>query len=84
MQPSEPLKPGETYLDEDLGIEVIVVESGGCSYPPGQSNPRLQNASIVCIAKSAGPPGHASHHTPTPTSCTYPSCSTRRSNSRNL
>jgi hypothetical protein len=32
MQPSEPLKPGETYLDEDLGIEVIVVESGGCSY----------------------------------------------------
>lgn len=33
MQPSEPLSPGETYLDEDLDIEVVAVESGGCSYP---------------------------------------------------
>lgn len=33
MQPSEPLNPGETYLDEDLGIEVVAVESNGCSYP---------------------------------------------------
>lgn len=33
MQPSEPLNPGETYLDEDLDIEVVAVESGGCSYP---------------------------------------------------
>ena len=34
MQPSEPLNPGETYLDEDLDIEVVAVESDGCSYPP--------------------------------------------------
>ena len=33
MQPNEPLNPGETYLDEDLGVEVVAVESAGCSYP---------------------------------------------------
>lgn len=31
MQPSEPLSPGETYLDEDLDIEVVAVESNGCT-----------------------------------------------------
>lgn len=33
MQPGEPLIPGETYFDEDLGIEVVAVESDDCSYP---------------------------------------------------
>ena len=33
MQPSKPLSLGETYLDEDLGIEVFVAESSDCSYP---------------------------------------------------
>lgn len=31
MQPSEPLNPGETYYDKDLDIEVVAVESTGCS-----------------------------------------------------
>lgn len=39
MQPSEPLSPGETYLDEDLGIEVVAVGSNGCSYPPRRYEP---------------------------------------------
>lgn len=48
MQPSEPLKPGETYLDEDLGIEVIVVGSGGCSYPPRTVEPETAKR-IDCV-----------------------------------
>lgn len=39
MQPSEPLNSGETYLDEDLDIEVVAVESSGCSYPPRAIEP---------------------------------------------
>lgn len=34
MQPSEPLSPGETYYDKDLGTEVVTVQSAGCSFPP--------------------------------------------------
>ena len=33
MQPSEPLSPGETYYDKDLGIEVVAVHSVGCTFP---------------------------------------------------
>ncbi len=39
MQPNEPLNPGETYLDENLGIEVVTVEATGCSYPPRAVEP---------------------------------------------
>ena len=39
MQPNEPLNPGETYLDENLGIEVVAAESLGCSYPPRAVEP---------------------------------------------
>ena len=48
MQPSEPLKPGETYLDEDLGIEVVAVESNGCSYPPRRYKPDVEKR-INCV-----------------------------------
>ena len=34
MQPSEPLNPGETYYDKDLGIEIVAVESSSCAFPP--------------------------------------------------
>ena len=39
MQPSESLSPGETYFDEDLGIEVVAAPSLGCSYPPRAVEP---------------------------------------------
>lgn len=31
MQPSKPLSPGETYFDEDLGIEAVAVGSNVCT-----------------------------------------------------
>ena len=48
MQPSEPLKPGETYFDEDLGIEAVTVESEGCSYPPRWYEPNVEKR-INCV-----------------------------------
>jgi hypothetical protein len=48
MQPSEPLSPGETYLDEDLNIEVVAVESAGCSYPPRRHEPDAEKR-INCV-----------------------------------
>lgn len=48
MQPSEPLKPGETYFDEDLGIEVVAVESNGCSYLPRRYEPDVEKR-IKCV-----------------------------------
>ena len=48
MQTSEPLSPGETYFDKDLGIEVVAVESGGCSYPPRAVEPEAAKR-INCV-----------------------------------
>lgn len=48
MQPSEPLSPGETYFDEDLGIEVVAVKSNGCSYPPRWYEPDAEKR-INCM-----------------------------------
>ena len=42
MQPGSPLSPGEIYYDEDLGIEVVAVESNGCSYPPRRYEPDVE------------------------------------------
>lgn len=48
MQPSSPLPIGTTYLDEDLGIEVITVESLGCTYPNRETQPDI-NQRIPCV-----------------------------------
>lgn len=48
MQPSEPLSPGETHFDEDLNIEVVAVESNGCSYPPRRYEPDVEKR-IKCV-----------------------------------
>ena len=48
MQPSEPLSPGETYFDKDLGVEVVAVESAGCSYPPRWYEPDTEKR-INCV-----------------------------------
>lgn len=44
MQPNEPLNPGETYLDEDLGIEVVAVPSETCRHPNSNE--------LVCVYRS--------------------------------
>lgn len=62
MQPSEPLSPGETYLDEDLNIEVVAVESAGCSYPPRAVEPDAAKR-ITCVYHE---------HCRTPKSCIRP------------
>ena len=48
MQPGSPLSPGETYFDEDLDIEVVAVESDGCSYPPRRYEPDVEKR-IKCV-----------------------------------
>ena len=50
MQPSESLSPGETYFDEDLGIEVVAAPSLGCSFPPRHIEPD-DTKRISCVYK---------------------------------
>lgn len=50
MQPSEPLNPGETYLDEDLDIEVVAAVSRGCTFPPRSTEPH-EAERISCVYK---------------------------------
>ncbi len=51
MQPSKPLSPGETYFDEDLGIEVVAVVSRGCTFPPRSTEPH-EAERISCVYRS--------------------------------
>ena len=50
MQPDEPLSPGETYYDKDLGIEIVAAESSGCTFPP-RSTVLHKAERISCVYK---------------------------------
>ena len=77
MQPSKPLSPGEIYYDEDLGIELVAVPSKTCRHPDSNE--------LICVYRSGCEHGTGCYRSSLDsTSCTYPSCSTRPSNSRSL
>lgn len=52
MQPGEPLSPGETYYDKDLDVEVVVVQSLGCSFPPRRAEPN-KSKRVPCVYKGS-------------------------------